>query len=71
MGSEQASIEYLVKNADVPFEGEEKACLKVIKKLINWEWGVRALYGNAMAVAYILNRGGKTKEILEIKYRIV
>lgn len=73
MGNEQASIEYLVKTADVPFEEEELASLKVIKKLLNWEWGVRALYGNSMALAYILNRGGKAKnkEILEIKYRII
>jgi hypothetical protein len=73
MGNEQASVEYLVKNADVPFEEQERAGLKVIKKLLNWEWGMRALYGNAMAVSYILSRGGsqKAKDILEIKYRII
>ena len=73
MGSELNSIEYLVKTTDVPFEDIERAGLSVIKKLLNWEWGMRALFGSSLAVSYLLNRGGanKPKDILETKYRII
>ncbi len=73
MGSELNSIEYLVKTTDVPFEDIEKSGLGVIKKLLNWEWGMRALFSSSMAVSYLLNRGGanKAKDILETKYRII
>jgi len=73
MGNELNSIEYLVKATDVPFDGIERAGLAVIKKLLNWEWGMRALFSSSMAVSYLLNRGGanKPKDILETKYRIV
>jgi len=44
-----------------------------VKQFIGWEWGMRAFYGNSLAVGYMLNRGGvhKAKDILETKYRIV
>jgi len=73
MGNENASIEYLVKASDVPFEEVEREGLRVIKKLLNWEWGMRALFANSMAVNYLLNRGGalKAKDILETKYRLI
>jgi hypothetical protein len=71
LGNEQQAIEYLIKVTDVPFEDMEKTGLAVIKQLINWEWGMRALYGNSQAISYILNRGDRAKEILEVKYRIV
>lgn len=63
----------MVKTSDVPFEDTERLGLKVIKHLITWEWGMRAFYGNAIAVQYMLNRGGtqKAKDILETKYRII
>lgn len=71
-GIEHQSVEYLVKNADVPFEDLERTGLKVIKQLITWEWGMRSFYGSSLAVSYILNRGAhKAKDILETKYRIV
>jgi hypothetical protein len=71
--NEHQAVEYLVKTSDVPFEDLELAGLSVIKQLINWEWGMRTFFGNALAVQYILNRGGsqKVKNVLEIKYRIV
>ena len=73
MGHEQASVEYIIKASDVPFEEVERTGLQVIKKLLNWEWGMRALYANSMAISYLLNRGGalKAKDILETKYRII
>ena len=73
MGQEQGSIEYIVKYSDVPFEEIERTGLQVMKKLLNWEWGMRPLYGNSMAISYLLNRGGamKAKDILETKYRII
>jgi hypothetical protein len=57
-GVEGASIEYLVKTTDVPFEEMERAGLAVIKQLVVWEWGMRAFYSNSLAVQYLLNRGG-------------
>ena len=73
MGSENASIDYLIKTTDVPFEEVEREGLRVIKKLLNWEWGMRALFGNSSSVNYLLNRGGaqKAKDILETKYRLI
>jgi hypothetical protein len=73
MGSENASIDYLIKTTDVPFEEVEREGLKVVKKLLNWEWGMRALFANSLAVNYLLNRGGaqKAKDILETKYRLI
>lgn len=58
MGNENASVEFLVKITDVPFEEVERVGLKVLKKLLNWEWGMRALFSNSLAVNYLLNRGG-------------
>ena len=71
MGIELHSVEYLVKSTDVPFEDLERLGLKVIKNLLQWEWGMRALYSSSLAVSYLLNRGGanKAKDILETKYR--
>ncbi len=63
----------MVKTTDVPFEDIERSGLKVIKNLLHWEWGMRALYSSSLAVSYLLNRGGacKAKDILETKYRII
>ncbi len=73
MGNENSSIDHLIKVTDVPFEEVEREGIKVIKKLLNWEWGMRALFGNSLAVNYLLNRGGahKPKDILETKYRLI
>ena len=66
-----ASVEYLVKNTDVPFEEMELLGLKVMKQLLNWEWGMKALFSNSVAIAYLLTRVPKTKSILELKFKII
>ena len=71
MGNENMATEYIAKCTNVPFEDMEMLGLKVIKQLLNWEWGMRALYRNSFAVAYVLNRAVKAKNILEMKYKVV
>ncbi len=71
MGNENQAVEWLVKYTDVPFADQETLGLKVISRLINWEWGMKAFYANSMAVGYILNRAPKGYDILQRKYKII
>lgn len=71
MGQEYSSIEYLVNVTNVPFEDFEILGLKVMKQLINWEWGMKTIYNHSVSVAYLLNRQHKFKEIVETKYRLI
>eukprot|EP00347_Sterkiella_histriomuscorum_P020407 403337922 len=71
MGDENSSVNFLIKETDVPFEDLEFLGMKVIKQLLNWEWGARSLYANSQAVSYILKRVPKPKELMEKKFTIV
>jgi len=71
LGNEYESVAYLLGVTDVPFEDQEKLGLKVMKNLIKWEWGMRALYSHPKAVSYIVSRHHKSKEIVELKYKLV
>ena len=71
LGSEYESVTYLLSVTDVPFEDQERLGLKVMKNLIRWEWGMKALYSHPKAVSYIVSRQQKSKEIVELKYNLV
>ncbi|CDW80652.1 UNKNOWN [Stylonychia lemnae] len=71
MGNENQSTEYLIREADVPFEAQELLLIKVMKQLINWEWGMRSLYANSKAVSYILKRTPKAKLLVEKQFSLV
>lgn len=61
MGNENSSIEYLVTFTNVPFPEKEILGLKIMKQLINWEWGMKALFNSSQSVSYILSRQHKDK----------
>lgn len=71
MGNENTVIEHLVRETDTPFEEVEILGLKVMKQLINWEWGMRALYANPKAVSYILKRTPKSKALVEKQFSLI
>eukprot|EP00350_Pseudokeronopsis_sp_OXSARD2_P013153 CAMPEP_0170567660 /NCGR_PEP_ID=MMETSP0211-20121228/80625_1 /TAXON_ID=311385 /ORGANISM="Pseudokeronopsis sp., Strain OXSARD2" /LENGTH=118 /DNA_ID=CAMNT_0010889181 /DNA_START=1255 /DNA_END=1607 /DNA_ORIENTATION=+ len=71
MGQEMNSIEWLIKNTDVPFADQELSGLKVMKALIKWEWGMKALYAHSLSVAYLLSRVPKAKELVEMKFKVI
>ena len=71
MGNDYQAAEYLAKQTDVPFEKLEILGLRVVFQLIKWDWGMRAWYSNPTAVRYSLDRAKKSKEVLEIKYRVI
>ena len=56
---------------DTPYEDIEKLGQKVMRRLIEWDWGMRALYSNPNALKYILGRSLRGKDLSERKYRIV
>lgn len=55
----------------MPFESGETLGLKVLKSLIKWDWGMRAVYANSKAVQYILGRAPRAKILTEKKFRLV
>jgi hypothetical protein len=61
LGDEVKSAEYLVKQSDTPYEDQELIGLKVLRELIKWDWGMRALYGSSLCVNYLINRAPKGK----------
>ena len=71
LGNENGAIEWLAKITDTPYEDIEKLGQKVMRRLIEWDWGMRALYANTNACKYILSRSLRGKDLSERKYRLV
>jgi len=70
-GNDDNSIEWLIRQTDVPFQDEELLGIKIMKHLVKWEFGIKCLFRNSKVVAYVLDRVPKPKEVVEQKFRLV
>jgi len=55
-GSLTASITFLLKIADVPFEEQEMQILDVIQQLLKHQWAFKPFFQNAEGIKYMLSR---------------
>jgi hypothetical protein len=55
----------------VPYEQDEVQGISLMKKLLDWDWGMKALYLNGNAVEYLLTRTPKPKVIVDKKWALI
>ena len=70
-GKESASVEFLLKFTDVPFESDEMLGLEAIFHLFSWDWGIRSFFDNPSAADYLLTRTQRAQSILLQKFENV
>jgi hypothetical protein len=64
IGKDSLSVDYLVKQTDVPFENEELLGLSALINLMGWPWGAQAVLANTAATKYMLLRAPKAQVIV-------